>query len=401
MSCDKCQGCKNKFESKSKNTVLPKITTLWLGLTEACNLKCSYCFVHQNPIHMSYELAVEGIDWIANQQEGGFHIQYFGGEPLLRWNEIIVPLTIYIEKTYPNRASIGITTNCILLDEEKLKFAKAHNIDVLFSIDGNKECQDINRPLMNGGSSFDVIKDKLPLILQYYPDATFRMTVDNKTVHTMYDNVKFAIETGFKNTFGAINQFPNWTMEELEEYERQYYKIADLFIDEVNKGNFLNINPMVKMFQKLYKVEHSSNRERQINASIGFGKCGIGSSGGTVLAPSGLFYSCQEVFTNAETRDHYLMGNIKDGVIDDLRHKIFKDVNPRLQRSSNEKMKCENCHVNEVCDGGCSVRNYDISRDHNIIPFPYCVSENILFEVCMYIKGKLKNNELFNERVKI
>ena len=66
-------------------------------------------------------------------------ISYFGGEPTLLWNEIIVPLTEYATKTYSGEVNFGITTNGTLLNEERIKFLYDHQIMPLLSIDGAPE----------------------------------------------------------------------------------------------------------------------------------------------------------------------------------------------------------------------------------------------------------------------
>jgi uncharacterized protein len=66
-------------------------------------------------------------------------INFFGGEPMLCYDTIIVPLVDYIEKTYPNDFKLGITTNGMLLNKERIDFLYDHNIIPLLSMDGDRE----------------------------------------------------------------------------------------------------------------------------------------------------------------------------------------------------------------------------------------------------------------------
>ena len=70
-------------------------------------------------------------------------INFFGGEPLLRYYDIIEPLVLIVEKDYPDCFNFGITTNGVLLDKEKIDFLYEHNIIPLLSMDGDKETQDL------------------------------------------------------------------------------------------------------------------------------------------------------------------------------------------------------------------------------------------------------------------
>lgn len=82
---------------------LPKITSAFLNLTNACCLACQYCFVHQSPEHMTLQVAKDAADFLAaNAKAQGEtpSINFFGGEPMLRYEQVIVPLTLYIRDTY-------------------------------------------------------------------------------------------------------------------------------------------------------------------------------------------------------------------------------------------------------------------------------------------------------------
>ena len=77
---------------------LPKITSAFLNLTNSCNLTCRYCFVEQKPEFMTLQTAKDAADFLAGN--GQASINFFGGEPMLMWDEIIVPLTLYVHEKY-------------------------------------------------------------------------------------------------------------------------------------------------------------------------------------------------------------------------------------------------------------------------------------------------------------
>ena len=91
---------------------------------------------------MTYETAKAAAEFlIKNTEETNItpSINFFGGEPMLMWDSIIVPLTNWIRNEYKKPFSLGITTNGTLLDEEKIEFLKKNGVNLLFSIDGGKE----------------------------------------------------------------------------------------------------------------------------------------------------------------------------------------------------------------------------------------------------------------------
>jgi sulfatase maturation enzyme AslB (radical SAM superfamily) len=51
---------------------LPKITSAFFIVTQMCNMKCTYCFVHKNPSQMGYHTALDATNFlIKNAEETG------------------------------------------------------------------------------------------------------------------------------------------------------------------------------------------------------------------------------------------------------------------------------------------------------------------------------------------
>lgn len=400
MGCDICEKCefvqviKGEHIPEKTHSLLP-ITNLFFGLTENCNFRCRYCFVHQHPKDMTYDIAKQGIDWMMRQSNKKCNVYYFGGEPTLKWHDIIVPLTTYAKETYGDRITFGITTNGYLLNEDELKFMQRYDISMHFSFDGCKNCMDYNRPTKDGASSFDVLVDKIPMFLKYHPNVTMRATLDNDTVKYFYESHKFAIEQGFKNTFFAINTFADWTQEQFKILEQQLYKVADLFIQEIKRGKVYYFNPLLKQFSNIIANKNNETRDKRRNL-MGYGKCGIGANGSAVLSTEGNIYTCQEVYTNYEQRDHFYIGNIFDGINDDLRKNIFAQFKPYKSRRSDGK-SCDTCNLKNICGGGCLIRNYTHYEDMNIVPASMCEHDSMTYDVAMYIMNELKDNKLFND----
>lgn len=112
-----------------------KITSVMLNVTHACNLRCVYCFVEKEPQTMTYDVARDTVDFlIANSKENGDtpSINFFGGEPMLCWDSIIVPLTNYIRKDLRIPFNLSITTNGTLLNDERIKFMKDNGFRCYF-----------------------------------------------------------------------------------------------------------------------------------------------------------------------------------------------------------------------------------------------------------------------------
>lgn len=166
MSCNgDCGSClHNNLLAKDKGTLSPVIdenlpkeiqeftystqmsepSVVFLGVTKRCNLSCPYCFVSQGNQDMTLETAKKGVEIaIKNAEKHSIENNYverplvifFGGEPLLMYEKIIVPIV----KEYSDRCDFSLTTNGVLLNEDVVDFLSKNNVEVLLSFDGIKQ----------------------------------------------------------------------------------------------------------------------------------------------------------------------------------------------------------------------------------------------------------------------
>lgn len=386
-----CENCLNDIHNGC-NSGFPKITSAFFILTNQCNLKCKYCFVNQNVERMSYQTALDATNFlIENSKETGYtpNITFFGGEPLLEWDSVIVPLTKYIREEYRQKFDLNITSNCILMTEDKLKFMEENGIGLLFSIDGDKETQDFNRPFHSGKGSFDVLKDKIPMILKYFPNMTFRATIHRPTAKNTFHNMEFAVEQGYNNMFFTPNVFDEWTEEEKNILRKQMNLFGDYFIENARQGKIVHLNNLDRIFPKILAINnaYSKNLDRPLLNH----KCGLGTGSGASISPNGEIYGCQEMVTND---DVFLIGDIYKGEDIEKRKQLASLFNSQKVYGLNN---CKDCKFDKICDGGCVANNYLWNKDLNKMPDMYCFWEQILLDEAIRICNVLGNekNELF------
>ncbi|WP_298229607.1 radical SAM protein [Gryllotalpicola sp.] len=137
--------------------------TLRLSITEKCNMSCTYCFQQkmypedEQPV-LSREQLTETLNWFIEQGRGyPLSIQYFGGEPLLEWDNIVYAhemLSLAVEAgTIPSFRET-VTTNGTLLSGQRARWLVDSGFDLTFSFDGPPEVNDINRLMKSGRGSF-------------------------------------------------------------------------------------------------------------------------------------------------------------------------------------------------------------------------------------------------------
>jgi len=407
MNCEQCvnQQCENNnfrtVEQIWKDGDLPLITSIFLNVTQKCNLKCKYCFIDQYAKEMSYDTAKRAVDFIIENSkiQGDIpSINFFGGEPMLKWDEIIVPLTKYIRKQCNNNFQLSMTTNGTLLNEERLQFIKDNNIGIMISIDGDKPTQDLNRPLHNGKSSFDLIINNIPKALKLNPNMTFRMTLDHDNCKQLLHNCKFAIEKGYNNIFFIVNVFTKWTNQEVNDLVIAINEVANWYIELIREGRDISISQFDYAFGNIKKINRFNETASFRNATDApaYGRCGLGSNRFASIGPDGEIYSCQEMVGNRENGDKFIIGNLFTEIYNDKRWEIINSFDVKKVRCSDSK-RCKTCRLHNICDGYCSINNYFSCGDLTIVPEILCKFYNICLDTSINIMNTLagESNELF------
>lgn len=119
-------------------------------LTTRCQLSCRYCHMGILPARdMDAKIMKKGMDFVFRSTSDFIAVQFFGGEPLLKW-DLLKEGTLYFykkSKKLKKQKSIALATNGILLDDKKIEFLKQFRRDfkIVFSFDGLFS-QNSNRP---------------------------------------------------------------------------------------------------------------------------------------------------------------------------------------------------------------------------------------------------------------
>lgn len=110
------------------NSVLVEII-----INNQCNKRCPYCDLDFHNTSFDHKkLDVFTVFLQKNQsQVTYFHINFFGGEPLLSFDKI----RYFIENQSPNNNRYSLGTNGLLLTKEHLDFFRKHNFRLFLSID--------------------------------------------------------------------------------------------------------------------------------------------------------------------------------------------------------------------------------------------------------------------------
>ena len=175
-----------------------------LDLTKDCNLKCIYCYAHggSNPDYMTWKTAKAAIDWTLKRCEHQkFQLQFHGGgEPTLAFPMMKKSYDYAEERCNKKRITLQphITTNG-MLTEAMVKWFKKINMQVILSFDGLPEVQNKQRPLKNGGPSYDTVKSTIKLLNKYEIDYRVNSVITENSVSKMSGIVEHMKELDIKN----------------------------------------------------------------------------------------------------------------------------------------------------------------------------------------------------------
>ena len=359
----------------------PVIKALCLHIAHDCNLGCKYCFAGEGEYHgdrslMSFDIGKKAIDFIL-QNSGNrknLEVDFFGGEPLMNFEVVkqIVEYARSVEKDYNKNFRFTITTNGVLLNDEIEQYINENMYNVVLSIDGRKEVNDLMRPARNGKGSYDLILPKYKKIAEsrnqenYYVRGTFtRNNLD------FAKDVIHLVDEGFKQ----ISMEPVVSAEEApyslkEEHLpilfEQYEELARHLIQKKNENDEYNF------FHFMIDLKQGPCVSKRLSG------CGSGSEY-VAVTPQGDLYPCHQ-FVGLE---EFKLGTVTEGITNTVKQKQFQACNVYT------KVECQDCWAKFYCSGGCSANAYQFHGDINRAYKIGCELEKKRLECAIMIKAKM------------
>ena len=224
-----------------------KTRTLQLIMTERCNLKCRYCFeTEKSNRDLPLEMILEKVEKYLSIDDDfdGLLIDFFGGEPLLRFEEIKKTVDFVHSREWPKGHHFNVGTNLTLLTDDMKKWLAHHNgcLTVSSSLDGTKRTHDFNR-----WNSYDDVIKHVPFLLENWPDQPVKMTIGADMVDDVAQGIIEIIEMGMKVEANVVFE-DVWGEGEtrlghLIEFSHQLERLIDYFGDhpDIDLPRFINL----------------------------------------------------------------------------------------------------------------------------------------------------------------
>lgn len=184
-----------------KKVFLDKTYRLVLNPTLECNFRCWYCYEDHVTGKMSEEI-MEKIKkhvklMIKEERISGLFLDWFGGEPLLYFDEIIVPLSEQLRDIMTENGLsffTQATTNGSLITEERAK--KMNELGMKhfqITLDGDEKRHNRIRN-MNGAPSYKQILQGIYCLCENIPDVNITLRINYDTQTLEKSNMKEVFE---------------------------------------------------------------------------------------------------------------------------------------------------------------------------------------------------------------
>lgn len=323
-------------------------------LTDKCNLRCRYCYLdygnfEENLIlkNIDVDKLCDIINEIYEKYEKGIgYVQFFGGEPLLAYDEIQTVISHIEEKCTKDGIALpnyGLVTNGILLTRSMMEYFLAKNVSVMVSIDGDEKIHNQVRKGINATETYHLIAENVSELTNNYR-LMFELTLNRKHLFNYkkgdaakwFDNMK---KMGF--AAGNVGIIEMGKDKELD-LQQDDYKVFELFESDM-------VDYFFEQFLEddtLYNIDIIRVLSRLLKKDVSNYSCGAGVSQMTITA-SGRMIPCPKyagLDYDIEQWDNHKIKNV-----------IYEEY----------KASCDDCWANKLCIAYCyslKYRNRDNDR---------------------------------------
>ena len=338
-----------------------------------CNLKCWYCSVDyagtkHNKERMNDEV-VEGvnnhiIDLVEQQKAQSLLIDWFGGEPLMYYDEVIKIISDNSLKILSNKKiefNQQITTNATYLNEDRIQQMKDWSFTSFqIPIDGNENRHNQIKFYANNKGTYKDIINNINLIVDIIPKAhiVVRINYDTQTLKNIKEIILDFSEKTKKNIsidFQRVWQIPCTDQEkELLKNAKEAFRTAGF------RSSFWAYRP------KSYKC------------------CYADSYYYYAINYDGKVYKC----TARDYGDELVIGELlSSGRIVWNESRLSK----YFEKSTFENEHCEQCKKLPLCMGPCIQKNYEMRVKNSRFR---CLHENVEYDLSSHVIEMAKRRNL-------
>ena len=346
-----------------------RVLTAWLHVTNACNLRCPYCYVNKTADGMDEPVGFASVEAVMRSAvTHGFaavKLKYAGGEASL--NHRLMMSMHGHARTLAARAGLELQatllSNGVALPPALIESLRSEGIRVMISLDGVGGPHDHQRPLLNGKPSFSFVERTIARLIDQEWPPHLSITITNRNLAGLADAVRFALERDL--TF-SLNFFRDndcaATFPDLR-YEEQAMTSALLEAFGVIEKSLPRWSVLGSILDRGQLLEP---RQRS---------CGVGDDY-LVIDHRGRVAKCHMEIERT----------LGDVLADDPLQLVRQDTSTVRNLPVVEKEGCRGCSWRYWCSGGCAVATFRATGRYDI-KSPNCSIYKAIYPEALRLEG--------------
>jgi uncharacterized protein len=182
------------------NDAREQTLSAWIHLTNACNLRCHYCYIAKSSEHMADKTSRLAVDAVIRSatKEGyrSIKLMYAGGEASLRLPQVLALHDYAVQQTCEHGLELyaRLLSNGVALTRHAIEQVKQRGISVMISLDGIGPVHDRQRPLLNGQGSFALVDRTIARLLEQEVVPSINVTVSARNIEALPDLIAYLLE---------------------------------------------------------------------------------------------------------------------------------------------------------------------------------------------------------------
>lgn len=342
---------------------------IWLHITNACNLRCDYCYVDKAGEHMLFETGCESIEaGFRSATRGRFQqikLKFAGGEPTLL-GRLVLRLHDYAQQ---RAAHVGIglesvlLTNGLNLDDTMIRELAVREISLMISVDGLGKSHDVQRRSTTGHGSFSQASKTLSRLKVFGIKPFISITVSRRNIRGLPEVIAFLLD---ENLLFSINLYRD------NDLASGYSDLA-LRKDETIDALFQSFETILHRDPErslLLPLVDRTRLDHLHNKSCGAGECYM------AVDPRGGIAGCQMTLNHP----------ITDIRAEDPLDVLCNNSERMLNLSVDQKEGCSQCQWRYWCAGGCPLMTFRTTGRYDTRS-PYCEIYQSIFPELVRLEG--------------
>lgn len=344
--------------------------TAWLHVTNACNLRCPYCYVHKSNERMDDSIGRDAIDaLLRSASANGFQslrLKYAGGEASLN-SSVLLALHDYAVQ---GAASRGIGLSAVLLSNGvaiPVRLAgqlKDRDIRVMISLDGIGAAHDAQRPTVTGKPSSRLVERTIDRLVEHGLAPHLSITITHRNVAGIAQVVRFALERELTFSFNFFRD--NDCAAGFTDLQYQEQELIAGVLDA-----FAVIGELLPRWSVLGSVLDRGQLIEPRRRS-----CGVGDDY-VVIDQNGQIAKCHMEMGKT-------LGHVR--VVDPIQA-VRRDTTGVRNLLAEQKEGCRTCSWRNWCAGGCSVATFRATGRFDVRS-PNCNIYKAIYPEALKLEGQ-------------